>query len=484
MKSFYSLSSKLFAISALFLFSSNLFGQGTSDALRLGFTSLSSDARALGMGDSYIGLSDDGGAAFFNPAGFGLLKQMELSAGLSYDNYSNNTTFFGQSSTNSASTTRLNNFSFALPFPTVKGSLVFGVAYHTTHDFTSALKFNGFNNGNTSMIQALNNDPSSIDSYVPYDLYLTDTNFVSPINGKLNQSGTITGSGETHSWTFSGAVEAYKNLFIGLNLDFSSGSYSNVNDYYEDDTQGYYNNILTDPATPGTLGFQTFYWNRLLNWDITGFDLKFGMLYQLRNTRIGLTVQFPKTYTVKESYDRSGYSQFSTGFSASLDPANYTDNVQYDIVTPYELGLGFSTNISSLILSAQATLIDYSQLKFQNPDGLSDQDVATLNQNIKNDLKSVVNLNLGAEYTIPDIGLRLRAGYILQPSAYQGDPSKYDKNYVTLGAGFLVEEAFGIDLGYAHGWWSDYGDNYGVNVSRTDQNIKTDRLILSTTYRF
>ena len=122
MKSFYSLSAKLFTLIALLILSTNIYGQGTSDALRLGYSSLSSDARALGMGDSYIGLSDDAGAAFFNPAGFGLIKKMELSGGLSYDNYGNNTTFMGSSSNYSSSATRLNNLSFVLPFPTVQGS--------------------------------------------------------------------------------------------------------------------------------------------------------------------------------------------------------------------------------------------------------------------------------------------------------------------------------------------------------------------------
>jgi hypothetical protein len=180
-------------------FSSNIFSQDAGDALRLGFSSLSPDARALGMGDSYIGISDDAGAAFFNPAGFGLMKKMELSGGLSYDSYGNNTTFLGQSSNFTANATRLNNLSFVLPVPTITGSLVFAFSYHTTNDFTSALKFNGFNTGNTSFIQSLNN----AGSYIPYDLYLTDTNFVTPINGRLNQSGTIVGSGETHSLTIS-----------------------------------------------------------------------------------------------------------------------------------------------------------------------------------------------------------------------------------------------------------------------------------------
>ncbi len=482
MKSLYSYSLKLFTLITFVLLYSNIYGQNANDALRLGVTGLGSDARALGMGNSYIGLSDDAGAAFFNPAGWALVKRLEISGGLSYDNNANNTTFLNQYSNYSNSATRLNNLSFTLPFPTSRGSLVFAVSYHTTKDFTGALKFNGFNAGNNSMIQDLNTNTN-----IPYDLYLTDTSFNTAINGHLNQSGSILSSGSLHNWTFSGAIEAYKNLFIGLNLNIISGSYESNSDYYEDDTQGNYSNVETDPGNPATKGFQTFYLNRILNWDISGWDAKFGILYQIKNSaRVGITIQFPKTYTVKESFDVNGYSKFNTGQSYSLDPSKYSDNVQYDIVTPFELGGGISYNISSLILSGQATLVDYSQLKFENPDGLSTEYVASQNKNINDQLRSVINYNIGAEYTFPDLGLRLMAGYFVQPSAYQSDAStsSYDKKYFTGGIGYIADGAVGIDLAYAHGTWNDFGDNYGVNVSRTIQSITNDSFILSMTYRF
>ena len=482
MKSLCSRYSKLIFFIAAIMFSTMAYAQNANDALRLGTDGLGSSARALGMGNSYIGLSDDAGAAFFNPAGWGLLKRLEFTGGISYDTYGNNTTFLNQYSDYSNSATRLSNLSFALPFPTMRGSLVFAVSYHTTKDFTGAMKFNGYNGGNTSMIQDLNSNTN-----IPYDLYLTDTSFNTPFNGHLNQSGSILQSGSLHNWTFSGAIEAYKNLFLGLNLNFISGTYENNNDYYEDDLKGYYAGIETDPGNNLTKGFQTFYLNRVLNWDITGWDVKFGMLYQIQNTaRIGVTLQFPKTYTVKETFTVNGSSTFNTGQVYNLNSSNYSDNVQYDIVTPFELGAGFSVNIASLILSGQATIIDYSQLKFDNPDGLSTEYVATQNKNIKDELRSVINYNVGAEYTIPIVGLRLRAGYFVQPSAYQSDASTsvYDKKYITGGIGYLADETIGIDLGYAHGWWSDYGDNYGTNVSRTLQDIKDDHVILSMTYRF
>ncbi len=473
---------RLISLSILFslITLQSLYAQGVVDALRLSMPGTSSDARALGMGDSYIGLSDGAGAAEFNPAGWGLLNRMEVSGGIDYQNYNNNTTFLNQLSNYSNSVTRLSNFSLALPFPTTQGSLVFAVAYHNTQDYTGALKFNGYNGGNTSMIQDLNSNTN-----IPYDLYLTDTNFNTPINGHLNQSGSILESGSTNNWTFSGAIEVYKNLFLGLNLNIISGSYENNNSYYEDDFNGYYANVQTDPNTPATMGFQTFYLNKLLDWNISGWDAKFGLLYQLKDmARFGITVQFPKTYTVKENFNVSGYSKFATGQSYNLDPTKYSDQVQYDIVTPFELGGGAAVNLQSLILSAQITFVDYTQLQFQNASGLSADYIASINQNIKDQLRSVVNYNLGAEYTLPGLGIRLRAGYFVQPSAYLNDPSKYDRKYYTFGLGYLADNSVGIDLAFAHGSWSNYGDNYGVDVSRTYQDISTNKFILSTTYRF
>lgn len=464
---------------------SKIYAQNETDALRVAFPGLGVSARALGMGNSYIGLSDDASAAYFNPAGLGLLKKIEVSGGLNYDKFTNNTTFFNQGSSESNSTTRFNRISLAIPFPTYQGSLVFGVSYYTTTDLTGALRFNGFNNGNNSMIQNLLGSNSPQDYNIPYDLFLTDTNYITPINGKLNQSGSILSSGSINNWAFTGAIEVYKNVYVGLDLNIITGSYNSNSDYYEEDTQGIYSNIETNPGDISTYGFQRFYLNRILDWNISGWDAKLGILYQANdNTRFGVTVQFPKYHTIKENFTVNGSSTFGSGTTYTLDPSYYSYNDKYEIVTPFELGGGLSVNLKGLILSGQATFIDYSQTEFRNPDGLSQQYIASINKSIKDLLRAVVNLNAGLEYTIPDLGLRLRGGFIYQPSPYQGDPSQYNRKYITAGIGFLADKTVGIDVGYAHGWWKDYGDNYGSDVSRTYQDLSKDRLTIDMTYRF
>ncbi|PIW68915.1 MAG: hypothetical protein COW08_10050, partial [Ignavibacteriales bacterium CG12_big_fil_rev_8_21_14_0_65_30_8] len=83
---------KAFTFISILILTTNIYSQGIPDVLRLGEPGLGIGARALGMGNSYIGLSDDASAMFFNPAGLGLMNRIEISGGLNYDNLKNDVT--------------------------------------------------------------------------------------------------------------------------------------------------------------------------------------------------------------------------------------------------------------------------------------------------------------------------------------------------------------------------------------------------------
>jgi len=461
----------------VFSFSNNSFSQGIPDVLRLGEPGLGVGARALGMGNSYIALSDDASAMFFNPAGLGLMNRIEISGGLNYDRTKNNTTFFNSITNEKDNSTKFNRFSIVIPYPTFKGSLVFGFAFHSVKNFDKSLSFDGFNKDTNSMIQNL------LDTDIPFDLFLTDTANNTPINGNLNQSGNILSKGSINNWAFSAAVEVSKNLYVGLTINAITGSFNSNNDYFEDDIKKLYQGE-TAAGEPFTKDFQTFHLNRILDWNIKGWFAKVGLLYQINNNiRFGATIQFPKYYKIDEQFLVSGYSQFGTGNSVDLNPDKYSDGVKYDVVTPFTFSAGFSFNVRGLILNAEGTFTDFSQLNIENPDGLSSQYVGGVNKDIITSLDQVFSYNLGAEYTIPTAGLRIRGGYFVQPSAYKNDPTQYDRKYVTAGVGFLLAKNIGVDIAYAHGWWKNIGDNYGANQSRTFQDITNDRILLDLTYR-
>jgi long-subunit fatty acid transport protein len=471
---------KLIFFSLVIFFTTVALSQTVNDALRLATPGLGgANARALGMGNAYLGLSDDASAMYFNPAGLGLLKRLEFSGGFNYNNVGNNTTYFGTETSYSNSNTSLNRLSFAFPFPTLRGSLVFGLSYHQTKDLTHAVNFDAFNATNQSMIQYLN-----IDTNIPYDLFLTDDDYNTPIAGRLRQQGDILSSGSLDNWTLTGAIEVYRNLYLGASFNIISGTFESINDYYEIDEQNIYQGE-TAAGEPQTRDFQLFHLSRILNWDIGGWDAKLGILYQLKNNaRVGFAVQFPKSFALNETFTVAGRSEFGTGQVYRLDSDDYSDRVEYIITTPFELSAGGSVNFSGLILSAEGTLTDYSQIKFSNERGLTPQFIADRNKLIRDQLGLVFRYNAGIEYTIASQGIRFRAGFIAQPSPYRNDPAEFDRKYLTGGIGFLIDETIGLDLGYAYGWWEDIGDNYGDGIARTYQKINVNNLMLSATYRF
>lgn len=452
--------------------------QNYNDAIRLSYPGLGSDARALGMGNSFIAVSDNAAGGYFNPAGLGLVKKSMFSAGFDFSNYSNDATFFNNTINAATSGTKFNQASAIFPFPTTRGSMVIGISYFQNKNLASILTFDGFNNDNNSKIQSL------LGTDVPYDLYLTDENNITPINGQLNQSGNILNTGYIGEWNFSGAIEIAKNTFLGGNVTYNTGKFESNNDYYEDDTKFIYQNE-TATGEPQTTDFQTFYFKNLLNWDIDGWSGKLGMLYQWESfMRFGLTIQFPKVYKIEEKFDVDGSSEFGTGVQYFLDPYKYSDIVKYDIQTPYEFSAGMAFNLSFIIITGQASIIDYTQMEFKNPEGIDPAFFADRNNEIKSNTRVAYNGNVGAELTLPLIPIKLRAGAIYQQSPFKYDDIDFDRKYLTAGVGFNFEGVMGIDIAYSYGWWKDIGDNYGSNLSRTYQDIKQQNILLTTTFRF
>jgi len=98
-------------------------------------------------------------------------------------------------------------------------------------------------------------------------------------------------------------------------------------------------------------------------------------------------------------------------------------------------------------------------------------------------LRGTANLRAGAEYDLKDLGLRLRAGFIYNPSPFQGDPSSFDQKYVTGGLGFMLGESAMLDLAYAHGWWQSYISNYAP-ASSVEEKIATNTILATLVYRF
>lgn len=467
-------------IFSLFL-SVNVYSQNFNDALRLSEPGIISGARSLAMGNAYIALSDDFSASLFNPAGFGLIKNMELAGGLNYNSFNNNTTFFNQNTSLSSDIKKFGQVGVVLPFPTSQGSFVVALGYNQVKDFNKVLGFSGYNGGNNSYIQELTSYNDDIAyklalSYPIYDANKKYLNDVTLINGRLNQRGNVLQDGGLNSWSFSGAVEIQQDLFVGATINIYSGTFNKTRDYFEEDLNNVYPaSVLLDPSEPGSADFKSFNYRDIIDWDISGTGFKIGALLKMEeNINLGATIKLPTIFTIKETYSLSTVSIFAG------DRFNYSPNVdrfEYEISSPAEYSVGASYNRNNLTLSGNVTMIDYAKMKFGNYGSAPEK-----NADIIDLMRSVMNLNAGFEYTLRNSRIALRGGFMMMPSPFKDDPSDFDKKFVTAGVGYNFSKSSSINFAYVYGWWQDVGDNYGSNISRTFQEVKFNNFVTSVKF--
>ena len=477
---------------AVFCISFTSFAQNYTDALLLSEAGLYNSARALGLGNSYTALSDDYSAVVFNPAGLGLVKKMGLSVTLNDNLFDNLVSFQGNNSSSLKNSVNLNQFGLIFPVPTVRGSLVFALGYNRVKEFNSIAEFDGFNSNNTSMIQHITGDindviPITNEIRTAYEIrnpntkaYIKDTTLIS---GMLNQSGRIKTEGSIGNWSFAVSNEIAKGLFIGGTFNILNGSYKKDRDYYEDDSQNNYDqNTELVPGDVTTKDFETFYLNDIVEWDLSGWDLKLGMLYNwIDFLKIGATIKFPSHYNIKESYYVTTSSEFGTGTRYNLN-APIIDNIEYKIKTPFEYSAGASIKVLILNVSGEVKLIDYTQMEFT--EGFGREYRIERNKEIDDLFGTAITYHLGVEVQVPFLPIWGRAGAMYVQSPYADDPADFDKKYLTAGVGIRFGDTFSLDFAYAYGWWSDYIDNYDSQVSRVYYDINVHNILLTLTTGF
>jgi long-subunit fatty acid transport protein len=461
--------------------------QFAEDAYRYSSTGLGIGARALGMGGAYIGVADDYSATFWNPAGLAQLRRLEFTGGLTNTSVSNSANFLGNTTSATNSSTALNDLGFVFPFPTEQGSLVFSAGYNRTNDFTSALSFSGFNS-QSSILPYLFDPDVRYD--IPYGVGLEDTSENINILKNVNQQGDVRETGSMGTWAFSGAIDVQKDLSFGLTINVMSGTYTYIRNYIEADTRNSYSDPRpTVPIDSAYLKFDKFYLNSNLTSDVTGVNAKFGMMYRFGDVaRLGLTIQTPSTFTIHEDYSDGGSSVFDGGYiptagGVAYNQLRYNAYNDYSVETPWVFGAGISYSpFNGLLLSGDLEYTDWTQIQWADNSALEQDNIS-----LKQTFRSTADYSVGGEFAIPKTDLRVRAGYAFKPSPYAGDPSSYGQKLVTAGAGVLLQDNIMFDVAALFGSWKTYQNNYGpvaLNLSRSDESIKTTNVIFTVSYRY
>jgi len=464
--------------------------QYAEDALRFSQFSYSVGARSQGMGNTNIGIADDYSALFSNPAGLSLQKSFEFSVGLSRLGYGNDVTFFGNKTSDNNNVVNLNNLGIVYPIATARGGLTFAFGFGRVANYTSVASFDGFN-PSSSLVRSFspygdmpNNDfdlltlskpdaDNLLNNHLPFQIYLADTldDFLFPVvTDSVQQTGKVMEGGGLNHWSFGGGIDIAKNLSFGVTLTIISGSYSYDRGFTESNLRGVYRT------------FDHWTYTSTINSDISGFNAIFGLMYrELGKFRVGATVKLPTTLDVSETFNDEGISYFNGFQPASFSSSGET---KYKVTTPIVLSGGISVQpIDWLLLAGDAEYTDWTQIEFDS----NNSDLIQENRNIKNWMRDTWNLRGGAEFSILDLGLKLRTGIEWKPSPWKNDPSTYDQWNYTAGLGYAIDENSTINASYALGSWKTFRDNYywGLTpASRTSEQVSTSTVNITFSYKF
>ena len=426
-------------------------------------------ARAMSMGGAYIGVSDDYTSLYWNPAGLGQMRRMELNLGFSHNSLSNETTFFGNTESDETSFTRLNSLGFVLPIPTFQGSMVLGIGYNKMRDYNNSLKLSGFNTKSAAFPDLVLNEYETATG----ELYQTT------IDDSLFQSETLVEEGSLNQWSIGGAIEVEKNFFLGASINFISGKDDYSLQFEEEDIYNLYNVFIQDYLM-NDLDLLTYEQN--ISTKISATNLKLGSLYRFgKALRVGATISLPTKYTFREEWD---YLQ-TEYYDGVAEPERWEDggDFEYKIEEPYSFGVGASFNLLNFTVSGDIEYKDWSQAKFKSDPPIGDMTKAEANRLIKERLKDVTKLHLGAEMFIPLIKARVRAGYFKNPSPYKEAGAVVDKEFLSAGVSLMLDRQVMVDLGWIRGAWKDKTTD-DLTQATTYEDRETNKFVGTLAIRF
>jgi len=438
------------------LFPFSLFSQSVDDAIRISRQGINFNGRSLGMGNAYSTIGYDFTALRMNPATLGFSEGATYSMSINTNSFQYSSDFYGSPTKFTTTNTSLSQAGFT--FPVRMDSTrhaVFGLGYTQSKDFNAGGKYEGYNEGGTSFTKLLVESPNDVArklglTYPTYNsagAYLGDQTV---LGGNFQESAYILDGGGLVNIVAGVSLQAAPGVFFGLSGSYNIGTYDSDREYDAQNTKGSYPDTLrTNPADPRTAGFQQANFRDVRTAEYKGWEARFGILYRFENF-IGISASFkiPFVHTVTGTRYLSGSSSFATG--AVLDEAPVASSMSYKITPPYEATIGAMVNIFFITGAAEATYVDYTQMKYSGGTDYTAQ--SDINKRIKEEFTRVLNLNVGGEFRLPFTGLIGRAGVMYRPSPYKGDPSRYDQKFVTLGFGINSSERLLVDIGYMYGW--------------------------------
>jgi hypothetical protein len=249
-------------------------------------------ARWAAMGGACMGLVDDGAAVWYNPAGLGRIRRIEILGSFNRRSLKIESDWYGDSNTSSVSSTRFEDLAISYPFPTYRGSLVLS----------------------GSILRA-----TSYDQLLDRMADLGGTDYKDLEERKV----VLT------AWSGAAAVQVSPNVFIGAEAHFYTG------DLMFEDTWQPFEDCVDEPAVFGQSG------------DLGGYGGSVGLLVIPHPlVAVGVTARTPQRINLEGS-DKYTYP------GCDLSSGRIDDN--YDLPYSVGIGVGIMPPSASIGLDVVFT---------------------------------------------------------------------------------------------------------------------------------
>lgn len=480
------------------------------DAQRFSRTTFGGTARYMGLAGAATALGADAGTMFVNPAGLGFYRKSEFTFSPAFNFANTSTDFLNQTSFDSRQNFNIANI--GIVFSGAKDDAEegswrggsFGISLTRMNNFQNQFSYRGLNNKssmtdyfveitNGRTLTSLESEypPNNIyslsglayytylinpvDEYNPYE-----TRYYSFITGHpVRQEEIVTTRGNQYQWDIAYGGNFDDRLYLGASLGIPSIRFISERVYKE----------TTEPQDDTLISFRLSDSQKIRG---TGINLKFGAVYRANdNLRLGLTIQTPTWYSIKEEYRTSLRATYNNvplwgGYTLSEESERTVPGIfNYNLTTPARIkgGVAFFAGKQGFI-SSDIEVVGYNNARLGAEDNFL---MHADNLTIRNIYKPGVNLSLGGELRTADI-FRLRGGV-----ARIGDPYKkgvlddLDRSVynVSLGAGVRTADYY-FDVAMVKTWfqsaYSPYTLSSGLEPVAFTKNRNTNFIISAGTY--
>lgn len=428
-------------------FSSSIYAQDVTDALRYSYLSPMGTARSVGFGNALGSVGGDFSSLSVNPAGIGIYRTSEIMLTPALRMNSVDATYQGNGTSDNNTRFNFNNIGIVISNG-LKGrryerskwkAVSFAIGFNRLADFNRDYNYNGNNSGaNSSSYSELfamdaDNGGALGQAGSTAGVIAQDTNnlykTLVPWQAGINQGRIVSERGGLNEVVISFGGNYMEHLMLGATVGIPVINYSR-------DAQ------VTETALTTTPGFNSYTFNESLTTHGNGINLKLGAIYKFNDYfRIGAAVHTPTYYSMHDEYS---YTIDNLGVGS----ASFSGTYDYNMTTPWRGVLSATGLIGKYgFISADYEYVDYSSTRFTF-DAASKDFQRSLNDEIKATYKPASIFRLGAEGRVTK-NFMLRAGV-----GYYGSPAKNssisdNRIDVSGGVGFRFNH-FYIDLAYVH----------------------------------